>query len=69
MEVEVEVSRENPHTGEVIKATSAYVTMVSVDGEHRPVEVCHLMAETEDEKLRYAEAEERVKSRIAQRKS
>jgi acyl-CoA hydrolase len=69
MEVEVEVVREHPHTGVVIKATSAYVTVVAVDDEHKPVGVCGLEPKTEDEKQRYAEAEERVKSRIAQRKS
>lgn len=69
MEVEVEVVREHPHTGQVIKATSAYVTVVAVDEKHRPVEISGLEPETEEEKVKYDEAAERVKRRIAKRQS
>lgn len=64
MEVGVRVEAENPMTGEVVHAASAYATMVALDKDGRPRRVPRLIPETEDEKRRFAEAEERRRLRL-----
>ncbi len=63
MEVGVQVSREDPYTGQSTVATTAHLTFVALDENKKPSEVRRLMPETEDEKRRYANAEIRVKNR------
>jgi acyl-CoA hydrolase len=67
MEVGVKVEAENPRSGEVRHASTAYLTMVAVDEEGRPSPVPGLLPETEDEVRRQREAEVRRKNRLAER--
>lgn len=63
MEVGVQVSREDPYTGQSTVATTAHLTFVALDENKKPTPVPAIAAETEDEKRRYANAEIRVKNR------
>jgi acyl-CoA hydrolase len=63
MEVGVQVSREDPYTGRSTVATTAHLTFVALDENKKPTPVPAIIAETEDEKRRYANAEMRVKNR------
>ena len=67
MEVGVKVEAENPQSGEIRHASTAYLTMVAVDEEGRPKPVPALLPETEDEVRRQREAEVRRKNRLAER--
>jgi len=67
MEVGVRVEAENPRTGERRHTSAAYLTMVALDDEGRPVPVPPLIAETEDERRRRREAELRRANRLAER--
>jgi acyl-CoA hydrolase len=64
MEVGVRVETENMLSGEQHHTSSAYVVMVALDDEGRPVRVPQVIAETPDETRRMAAA----KIRRAQRK-
>lgn len=64
MEIGVRVEAENPMTGEVRHAASAYATMVALDESGKPTEVPRLIPETEDEKRRYREGEARRQARL-----
>jgi len=59
LEVGVRVESEDLYTGEVRHTASAYLTFVSLDERHKPREVPPLILETEDEKRRNREAQER----------
>jgi acyl-CoA hydrolase len=63
MEVGVQVTKENPYTGEVVRATTAYLTFVYLDEHKKPKKVPELIPETEVEKRRYRNAEIRVQAR------
>jgi acyl-CoA hydrolase len=67
MEVGVRVEAENPRTGETRHTSAAYLTMVALDDEGKPVAVPPLIAETEDERRREREAELRRANRLAER--
>jgi acyl-CoA hydrolase len=67
MEVEVRVLSENPLTGERKLTTRAFVTMVAVDGQGRPLAVPPLSASTEQERRRAAEATARRQERLGRR--
>jgi acyl-CoA hydrolase len=67
MEVGVRVDAENPRTGERRHTNSAYLTMVAVDEDGRPVEVPPLIAETPEQKAREAEAQVRRRNRLQER--
>lgn len=64
MDIGVRVESENPMTGEVVHAASAYATMVALDKEGKPKRVPRLILETEDEKRRFSEGEVRRKKRL-----
>ena len=64
MEVGVRVSAENHRTGKRVRIFSAYFTFVAVDDHMKPVAAAPIIPETEDEKRRYREADERRKRRI-----
>ena len=68
MEVEVEVHREDPRSGEKEQTTTAYLTMVAVDEHGRPVPVPELAADTDDDRRRQREANVRRQERIRVRK-
>jgi len=67
MEVGVRVEAENPRTGERRHTNSAYLTMVAVDAEGRPVEVPGLITETEEQRGREADAQARRRNRLQER--
>ncbi len=68
LEVGVRVEAENPLTGERRHCSSAYLTFVALDEEGNRVSVPDLMPETENQKRRYEEAEERRHFRLQRRK-
>lgn len=67
MEVGVRVEAEDLLTGNRRHTNSCYLTFVAVDRYGRPIEVPPLVAETEDEQRRHAAAQERRRTRLAER--
>jgi acyl-CoA hydrolase len=67
MEVGVRVEAENAVTAEVRHTSTAYLTMVAVDENGKPMEVPDLIPETPDEERRRREAETRRRNRLAER--
>ncbi len=68
MEVGVRVEAEDLRTGEVRHTASAYLTLVALGQDGRPVEVPPLIIETEAEKRRNRESAARRKARLAERR-
>jgi len=64
MEVGVRVEAENPLTGEARHTGTCFLTYVALDRQHRPIPVPALKPESEDEKRRWKEAEERRERRL-----
>jgi acyl-CoA hydrolase len=69
MEVGVRVEAEDPRTGVVKHASTAYLTFVALDDDGRPTQVAPLRPETADEERRMREAEIRRKHRLAEREA
>ncbi|ABS25396.1 acyl-CoA thioesterase [Anaeromyxobacter sp. Fw109-5] len=67
MEVNVEVSTEDPRTGERRRCCDAYLTFVALDDAGRPTRAPPLLTESEDERRREREARVRRASRLALR--
>jgi acyl-CoA hydrolase len=67
MEVNVEVSTEDPRTGERRRCCDAYLTFVAIDGSGRPTKAPPLATETDEERRREREARVRRASRLALR--
>jgi acyl-CoA hydrolase len=67
MEIGVRVEVENLITGEVKHTSSAYLTFVAIDKAGRRVPIPPVIPETEEEKRRYAEAQQRREYRLAMR--
>jgi acyl-CoA hydrolase len=67
VEVGVRVTAENVRTGEKRHTNTAYLTMVALDDDGRPVEIPPLGCETEDEHRREREAQLRRANRLAER--
>jgi len=67
MEIGVKVFSEDLLTGEKKHTTSAYVTFVALDEDHRPKPVPPVICETAEDRRRYREALARRKERLAQR--
>jgi acyl-CoA hydrolase len=65
MEVGVKVWVENLHTGEIKHTSSAYLTFVALDSQGARVQIPPIFPETEDERRRYAQAENRRANRLA----
>ncbi len=61
------VEAENPRTGEVRHTNTAYLTMVALDEDGRPVPVPAVVAATATERRRMREAELRRANRLAER--
>jgi uncharacterized protein (TIGR00369 family) len=64
MEAEVHVIAENPVTGERTHTNTAYLVYVALDDEGRPTSVPQLQAETEEDKQRMKQAQERQERRL-----
>ncbi len=67
MEIGVKVFSEDILTGEIKHTTSAYVTFVALDEDHRPKPVPPVIPETVEDNRRYREALVRRKQRLAHR--
>jgi acyl-CoA hydrolase len=67
MEVGVRVEAENAVTGEVRATSTAYLTMVAVNEEGKPMPVPALVTETPVEERRQREAETRRRNRLTER--
>ncbi len=63
MEVGVQVTRENPFTGERRVATTAHLTLVALDANGRPTRAPALLPQTPDELERFEHAKVRVQAR------
>ncbi len=63
MEIGVQVMKEDPTTGERVRATTAYLTFVYLDARGRPKTVPELLPETEHERRRHEDAKQRVLAR------
>ena len=63
MEVGVQVTREDPCTGENAVATTAHLTFVALDENKRPAPAKPLVPQTPQEKRRYENAKRRVMQR------
>ena len=67
LEVGVRVEAEDPRTGTSRHTTTAYLTMVALDDDGRPIEVPALACETDDERRREREAQLRRANRLSER--
>ncbi len=67
MEVGVRVEAEEIRSGEVTHTSAAYLTMVALDEEGRPMQVPPLRPESPDEQRRAREAQVRRDNRLAER--
>jgi acyl-CoA hydrolase len=63
MEVGVQVTREDPYTGQSVVATTAHLTFVALDENKKPTPVPSIIPETEQEKQRHDNAKLRVQAR------
>jgi len=68
MEVGVRVETENLVTGKVRHTASAYLTMVALGPDGRPMEITPLILETDEQVRRNREAEARRRMRLEERK-
>jgi uncharacterized protein (TIGR00369 family) len=66
MEAEVQVTAENPVTGEQTHTNTAYLVYVALDKDGQPAPVPPLFAETDEEKARMAQARKRQEYRLSQ---
>jgi len=64
MEVGVRVEAENPISGEVRHTGTCFLTYVGLDSNRKPTVIPGLNLETEEDKRRWAEAQERRKARL-----
>ncbi len=67
MEVAVEVFSEDFMTGEQKFTNKAYLTFVAVDSDCKPIEVCGLLLETDEEMREYEAAAKRRSERLKRR--
>ncbi len=63
-EVGVQVTAENPLTGERYHTASAYLTMVALDSLGKPTAIGAILPESNEEKRRFAEAQNRRQARL-----
>jgi uncharacterized protein (TIGR00369 family) len=66
MEAEVQVTAENPVTGECTHTNTAYLVYVALDDERKPARVPPLIPETDAQRLRMQEGQERQAYRLGQ---
>ena len=66
MEVGVRVEAENPITGEVRHTGTCFLTYVGLDRNRKPTPVASLKLETDEDKRRWAEGQERRRDRLHQ---
>ena len=66
LEAEVQVTAEDPVSGEQTHTNTAYLVYVALDKNGQPAPVPPLIAETDEEKRRMQKAKERQKHRLTQ---
>ncbi|HKU48552.1 MAG TPA: acyl-CoA thioesterase [Nitrososphaera sp.] len=64
MEVEVKIESENLDTGSRVRTGTAFVSIVALDRDGKPTGVPPLLVETQDEKRRFAQGEQRMLARL-----
>ena len=64
MEVKIDIFKENPFSGEIIKTNQAFLTMVALDEKGKPVKVPPVLPETEEEVFDNLQAKERRELRL-----
>ncbi|MDG6996094.1 MAG: acyl-CoA thioesterase [Nitrososphaerota archaeon] len=69
LEIGVRIEAENLRSGEVAHTGSSYLTYVALDRDGKPTTVPEIVPETEVEKRRYKEAQERRKIRLIEAQS
>lgn len=69
MEVGVRVEAEDMLTGQRRHTNSAYLTFVAIDRNGRPVEIAHLVTESEEETRRAGAAQDRRRRRLEERQA
>lgn len=69
MEIGIKVIAEDMQAGTVAHTNTCYFTMVAVDKDGKPQAVPPFIPQTDEEKERYQEAEDRRKQRMARRTS
>jgi uncharacterized protein (TIGR00369 family) len=67
MEIGVLVESENPLTGEIRRTASAFLTYVALDKNGKPKDVAPLILETDEEKRRNRDAQDRREVRLRER--
>ncbi len=67
MEIGVKVFSENGLTGERKHTSSAFVTFVAIDADGKPREIPPVIPETDEEKRRWAQADDRRRYRLEHR--
>ena len=68
LEAEVNVTAENPVTGECTSTNTGYIVYVAMDKEGRPAPVPPLIAETDRERQRMEEGRQRQEQRLVRDK-
>ncbi|MCW5842769.1 MAG: acyl-CoA thioesterase [Caldilinea sp.] len=66
IEVELRVEAEHLLTGERTHTNSAYFVYVALDANRRPTQVPRLLLDTDDDRRRFAQGEERHRQRLAE---
>jgi len=64
MEAEVQVTAENPVTGECTHTNTGYLVYVALDEAGQPIPVPPLVLVTDAERIRFEEAQDRQKARL-----
>lgn len=67
MEVGVRIDAENPIAGQTFHTASAYLTFVALDENGHPVPIPQVIPETEEQKIRFQQAQLRRKLRLERR--
>jgi acyl-CoA hydrolase len=60
MEIRIDVWKENPIKGERMKCTQAFLTFVALDSQGKPHPVPSLILKSDEDKLDFEEAKERI---------
>ncbi len=64
MEVKIDIFKESPYSGEIIKTNQAFITLVALDDKGRPAKVLPVLPETEEEVCDNLQAKERREQRL-----
>lgn len=68
MEVEVKIEAEDLNKSQKVHTGTAYVTLVALDEKGKPTEVPKLVLRNDEEQKRFQEGEERMNTRLKNRK-